>query len=434
MAARRLPLLLLLLLPLGLPVWGQTPNSIASTGVSCPFALVSKPGQGIDYNNLPLMVGDVGTFPVDTAEQCTTRCCSEKRCNLAMIQDVDGKKTCYLVDCLYNEVNVCELGPVPGFESYQREVGRIPTLADYCGGKPETGPCRADLAMWAYDAAKGSCTQFSYGGCGGTLNTHREEADCMKRCNDYNLESGNISASKRMVEAQSQLADQNVENNSSPLDRYPLKHSSDLFNYEEYCTPKAETGLCRASIPRWYFDTESSTCKAFTFGGCDGNKNNFQSEKECLDKCFVPKPDPQKIQGVNGRSFQEYCAVGKVTGPCRAAFPRWYYDVATGVCSKFIYGGCSGNKNNYLSEADCTKNCVDHPDEHENYDPLHPFHHSTTAVALSVLLAIMIAILLGAMVVFFVKMARRNQRNSGLGGVWSPIDDKECLMNNAYTL
>ncbi|XP_078516605.1 putative Kunitz-type serine protease inhibitor isoform X2 [Lissotriton helveticus] len=347
MAARRLPFLLLLVLP----VWGQSTPSAAS----CPSTLVSKPGQGVEYDNLPMMAGDLGTFPVDTAEQCTARCCSDKRCNLAMVQDVGGKKTCYLVDCLYNDVNVCELGPIPGFESYQSEVGRKPTLAA-------------------------------------------------------------------------------VENNSSPLDRYPLKHSSDLFNYEDYCTPKSETGLCRASIPRWYFDTESSTCKAFTFGGCGGNKNNFKSEKECLDKCFVPKPDPQKIQGVNGRSFQEYCAVDKVTGPCRAAFPRWYYDVSTGACSKFIYGGCKGNKNNYLSEADCTNNCVDHPDEHENYDPLHPFHHSTTAVALSVLLAIMIAILLGAMVVVFVKMARRNQRNSGLGGVWSPIDDKECLMNNAYTL
>ncbi|XP_069063296.1 putative Kunitz-type serine protease inhibitor isoform X2 [Pleurodeles waltl] len=342
----------LLLLPLVLQVCGQTPSSSAS----CASTFVSKPGQGIDNNNLPPMAGVVGPLPVDTAEQCTTRCCSEKSCNLAMIQDVDGKKTCYLVDCLYNgELNVCELGPVPGFESYQREVGRKPTPTA-------------------------------------------------------------------------------VENNSSPLDRYPLRHSSDLFNYKDYCTPKAETGLCRAAIPRWYFDTESSTCKAFTFGGCGGNKNNFQSEKECLDKCFVPKPNPQKTQGVYGRSFQEYCAVGKVTGPCRAAFPRWYYDVATGTCSKFIYGGCSGNKNNYLSEADCTKQCVNRPDEQENYDPLHPFHGSTRVVALSVLLAVMIAILLGAMVVVFVKMARRNQRNSGLGGVWSPIDDKECLMNNAYTL
>ena len=33
----------------------------------------------------------------------------------------------------------------------------------------------------------------------------------------------------------------------------------------------------------------------------------------------------------------------KDPGPCRAAFPKYFYNVETGRCEKFIYGGCRGN-------------------------------------------------------------------------------------------
>ncbi|GFT32556.1 kunitz-type serine protease inhibitor A [Nephila pilipes] len=44
-------------------------------------------------------------------------------------------------------------------------------------------------------------------------------------------------------------------------------------------------------------------------------------------------------------------------GPCRAYFPRFYYDKETGTCKNFIYGGCKGNGNRYSSEKECLKNC-----------------------------------------------------------------------------
>ncbi len=47
-----------------------------------------------------------------------------------------------------------------------------------------------------------------------------------------------------------------------------------------------EVGMCRAAIPRWYFNAGSGKCEQFIFGGCDGNRNNFREEEDCHKKCM----------------------------------------------------------------------------------------------------------------------------------------------------
>ena len=44
----------------------------------------------------------------------------------------------------------------------------------------------------------------------------------------------------------------------------------------------------------------------------------------------------------------DVCKLPKVVGPCRARFPRYFYNSATGDCEKFFYGGCRGNANNFM--------------------------------------------------------------------------------------
>lgn len=53
----------------------------------------------------------------------------------------------------------------------------------------------------------------------------------------------------------------------------------------EICKLQLSKGLCRALIPRWWYDAGSEKCIPFNFGGCDGNENNFPSEKACLSTC-----------------------------------------------------------------------------------------------------------------------------------------------------
>uniref|UniRef100_A0A4W3H1K1 Amyloid beta (A4) precursor-like protein 2 n=2 Tax=Callorhinchus milii TaxID=7868 RepID=A0A4W3H1K1_CALMI len=51
------------------------------------------------------------------------------------------------------------------------------------------------------------------------------------------------------------------------------------------CSQEAMTGPCRAMIPRWYFNANKKKCVRFIYGGCGGNRNNFDSEEYCMAVC-----------------------------------------------------------------------------------------------------------------------------------------------------
>jgi len=51
------------------------------------------------------------------------------------------------------------------------------------------------------------------------------------------------------------------------------------------------------------------------------------------------------------------CSLDKAIGECKAAIPRFYYDKKKGTCHPFLYGGCRGNANNFVSMEDCERKC-----------------------------------------------------------------------------
>ncbi|XP_056139180.1 kunitz-type protease inhibitor 2 isoform X2 [Lampris incognitus] len=56
--------------------------------------------------------------------------------------------------------------------------------------------------------------------------------------------------------------------------------------------------------------------------------------------------------------YAEMCEAKPKVGPCRAALRHWYHDGQTRTCKTFIYGGCRGNKNNYVTEESCRAACT----------------------------------------------------------------------------
>uniref|UniRef100_A0A673B388 Amyloid-beta A4 protein n=1 Tax=Sphaeramia orbicularis TaxID=375764 RepID=A0A673B388_9TELE len=51
------------------------------------------------------------------------------------------------------------------------------------------------------------------------------------------------------------------------------------------CWARADSGPCDAMLERWYFVPKKGRCAPFLFGGCGGNRNNFDSEEYCLAVC-----------------------------------------------------------------------------------------------------------------------------------------------------
>uniref|UniRef100_A0A8C6D284 Kunitz-type protease inhibitor 2 n=1 Tax=Moschus moschiferus TaxID=68415 RepID=A0A8C6D284_MOSMO len=202
----------------------------------------------------------------------------------------------------------------------------------------------------------------------------------------------------------------------------------------DLCHLPRRVGRCRAAFPRWWYNVTDGSCQQFVYGGCDGNGNNYMSKEECLAQCAgvaentidartrdkadssVPSvPGRQDSDDLSGDifSYEEHCIAKAVTGPCRAAFPRWYFNAEENSCDNFIYGGCRGNKNNYRSKEECMQQCF--------------------VVVLVGLFVMVLILLLGASVVCLIRVARRNQERT-LRTVWSSGDDKEQLVKNTYVL
>ena len=142
------------------------------------------------------------------------------------------------------------------------EASEYPTTAeDICTMPMVTGPCRANMQMYGYYPVEGTCKMFTYGGCGGNHNTFRTYESCMMRCNSS---ASNTSSTK-----------QYMESTTSPFDRRP-----------DICNFSIEQGPCYAEILMYAYDSKFGDCMEFTYGGCLGNENKFESYSKCRNMCI----------------------------------------------------------------------------------------------------------------------------------------------------
>ena len=59
----------------------------------------------------------------------------------------------------------------------------------------------------------------------------------------------------------------------------------------DFCFVEPDPGPCRGLIPRFAFDVTTTLCLPFTYGGCEGNANNFESAESCYAACDTARED-----------------------------------------------------------------------------------------------------------------------------------------------
>ncbi|VDN99948.1 unnamed protein product [Rodentolepis nana] len=200
----------------------------------------------------------------------------------------------------------------------------------------DIGPCKASVTRWSFDMSKGECVQFNYGGCKGNANNFESKEICEDRC------VASVSPPKA-VPSDASLSEN--DDNISP----------------SFCNLQLEHGNCYAFIRRWGFDGESGKCVEFAYGGCGGNENNFESNEACEKYCSTKISNSQPADAI--AAHNPICGLPREVGPCRSMLKRWYFDVASGKCTDFIYGGCQGNDNNFETEDECENVCSAYEDD-----------------------------------------------------------------------
>lgn len=152
--------------------------------------------------------------------------------------------------------------------------------------------------------------------------------------------------------------------NSGTVGGFPSAHSQNGFNREFVTSspspPPSSFNLGETrNFPNQQF--------AGTNIGSNSNSNGFSNwfNSNSNQNPQEPHSNTPQIQPGNSGSdvfpivkSQSVCSLPSQSGPCRAAFRRFFFDGTTGDCKEFMYGGCEGNENNFRTIEECQKICA----------------------------------------------------------------------------
>ncbi|XP_056337569.1 kunitz-type protease inhibitor 1b [Danio aesculapii] len=180
----------------------------------------------------------------------------------------------------------------------------------HCLTPKKTGPCRASFIRWNYNAASRQCEQFIFGGCMENSNNYLSETECQNACENATARAGGVTRKVPVEDCSSscgedsfkcsngccvkkefecdghqECSDGSDEKNCQQLNESLTRLLKIEVNRKAHCTDPPATGPCRAHFHHWYYDPLSKKCHPFTYGGCDGNRNNFETTDKCMKNC-----------------------------------------------------------------------------------------------------------------------------------------------------
>ncbi|KAI4795205.1 hypothetical protein KUCAC02_031571 [Chaenocephalus aceratus] len=380
---------------------------------------------------------------VSGPQACQAACCSDPDCDLALLGlPADGLPQCMLVRCRDH----CVFQPSSQFRVYRKKSLSLPgnqalgpgerrrvvplmeageprsneTNGLRCLLPPQVGSCRASFPRFFYNVSSQICSHFLFGGCHGNGNNFLTKEGCEESCGGVTgavLPVDLTPAPELPAKAPRMNLHSDVSEDSESAPPQEKEMSAELF--AERCGADPEAGPCRAAFQNWFYSRETGSCQTFIYGGCQGNENNYETKQHCMDTCTVRVlPSSRKAPPPAADEDSEACTVTSDPGPCRAAFPMFYYDLNTASCQPFLYGGCRGNRNRYSSLEDCMARCQNTG----SFDTRGKARDRwTAAVFLFVTLAVVSTLLLTTLVIITLRRHRLSRRLSS-------FSDKEELL------
>ncbi|VDM98865.1 unnamed protein product [Thelazia callipaeda] len=125
--------------------------------------------------------------------------------------------------------------------------------------------------------------------------------------------------------------------------------------------------------PRYYFDRESGQCRMFWSSGCTSESaNNFRNLSSCQERCeqrqselraHPSRSDFLTVVVLNSKEetfpsdSPSRCLKPKESGKCSETYPAYYYNLEMHRCEPFVYSGCGGNSNRFLTLRQCQSVC-----------------------------------------------------------------------------
>lgn len=275
------------------------------------FAKVSLSyGQGPRSAPLDLLLYDSLCWDCDSAGECTAKT-KETRCFFA-----------------------AGTSPIQVFRIGRTISTRVsPDDFRTCTLPKDSGGCDNKIFRYYYNAIERRCKLFVYGGCKGNANNFLSEIQCLQQCGD-----------------ESALA---------------LLPEPEVTTEIDTCSQIKDEGICTGYVPRFYFNKKLGRCELFSYGGCGGNNNNFESEDNCVAHCGGPSgggifshSTDISLDGPNPVTIRKSkCNLPLHKGACHATLRRFFFDSEEGRCKLFIFGGCQGNANNFETMEECIEDC-----------------------------------------------------------------------------
>ncbi|KAK6295136.1 hypothetical protein J4Q44_G00343620 [Coregonus suidteri] len=333
-------------------------------------------------------------------KDCLHACCADPHCTVAVVQEdlrqSDDSLSCYLFSCTYRNKNVCSFAAQAGFSTYSRyhnttghltsssgngDVNKLVNLIRRPEEKPRVDddtqmpdmdePPRSDAGQdvviqlptnWAVLDGRDSVddhgvTRYEWAMVKGdpAINMKVTQPGLLKISG---LQKGAFTFQMTVTDTAGQKSSDNVT-----VTVLAPKHQAEVDGNRKSVTIPA--GL--PSPHRPVAQPEETEDHSMAQGGPRKTMEEARPPPPQAPQTpqsgdwskAVPRVLPQPSHSEEESPVsQELCAAPPAVGPCKGVFPRWFYDPVAEECKHFIYGGCKGNHNNFLQQADCVNECI----------------------------------------------------------------------------